>query len=217
MGTGSPVIWTVLVPVKVLALAKSRLSGFAATDREAMALAMAVDTVSAAAACPAVADVIVVTDDPAVRTEAEAAGANVVADHPRAGLNQALVAGARCAKSRWPGRGLAALTADLPALSAAQLGAALSAAAAVRQAFVTDAAGSGTTLYTARPGAPFRPLFGPRSRMRHRQAGVIELDLPGTEGLRRDVDTPADLCEAEQIGLGARTLLVLESLSSPLR
>jgi 2-phospho-L-lactate/phosphoenolpyruvate guanylyltransferase len=112
---------------------------------------------------------------------------------------------------------MAALTADLPALSAGQLDAALTAAAAVTQAFVADAAGSGTTLYTARPGAVFRPLFGPRSRARHRQAGAVELDLPGIEGLKRDVDTLADLREAEQIGLGARTLSARESISSPLR
>jgi 2-phospho-L-lactate guanylyltransferase len=216
MSTASPVIWTVVIPVKVLALAKSRLSGLADTDREAMALAMAGDTILAAVACPAVADVIVVSDDPAVRTEAEAAGASVIADHLRAGLNQALVAGARHAVSRWPGRGLAALTADLPALSAGQLDAALTAAAAVTQAFVADAGGSGTTLYTARPGAAFRPLFGPRSRRRHRQAGAVELDLPGIDGLKRDVDTLADLREAELVGLGSRTLSVRESVSSPL-
>jgi 2-phospho-L-lactate/phosphoenolpyruvate guanylyltransferase len=217
MGTVSPVIWTVVIPVKVLALAKSRLSGLTGTEREAMALAMAGDTVSAAVACPAVGDVVVISDDPAVRAEAEAAGATVIADYQRAGLNQALAAGARHAASSWPGRGMAALTADLPALSAGQLDAALTAAAAVTQAFVADAAGSGTTLYTARPGAVFRPLFGPRSRVRHRQAGAVELDLPGIEGLKRDVDTLADLREAEQIGLGARTLSVRESISSPLR
>jgi 2-phospho-L-lactate/phosphoenolpyruvate guanylyltransferase len=216
MGTVSPVIWTVVIPVKVLALAKSRLSGLTGTEREAMALAMAGDTVSAAVACPAVGDVVVISDDPAVRTEAEAAGARVIADYQRAGLNQALAAGARHAASSWPGRGMAALTADLPALSAGQLDAALTAAAAVTQAFVADAAGSGTTLYTARPGAVFRPLFGPRSRVRHRQAGAVELDLPGIEGLKRDVDTLADLREAEQIGLGARTLSIRESISSPL-
>jgi len=216
MGTVSPVIWTVVIPVKVLAQAKSRLSGLTGTEREAMALAMAGDTVSAAIACPAVGDVVVISDDPAVRTEAEAAGASVIADYQRAGLNQALAAGARHAASSWPGRGMAALTADLPALSAGQLDAALTAAAAVTHAFVADAAGSGTTLYTARPGAVFRPLFGPRSRTRHRQAGAVELDLCGIEGLKRDVDTLADLREAEQIGLGARTLSVRESISAPL-
>lgn len=217
MGTASPVNWTVVIPVKVLALAKSRLSGLTGRDREAMALAMAGDTVAAAVACPAVADVVVISDDPAVRSEAEAAGASVIADNPRAGLNRALAAGAAHAESAWPGRGMAALTADLPALSAGQLGAALTAAASVTHAFVPDAAGSGTTLYTARPGAAFRPQFGPRSRVRHRQAGAVEIDVPGIEGLRRDVDTLTDLLEAEQIGLGARTLSVRESISSLLR
>src|SRR5215470_359724 len=106
MGTVSPVVWTVVIPVKVLAQAKSRLSGLTGTEREAMALAMAGDTVSAAVACPAVGDVVVISDDPAVRTEAEAAGASVIADYQRAGLNQALAAGARHAASSWPGRGM---------------------------------------------------------------------------------------------------------------
>jgi len=208
-----PLTWSVVIPVKVLAQAKSRLSGLADAYREAMALAMAADTVSAAVACPAVADVIVVSDDPAVRAEAEAAGAEVIADRPAAGLNQALAAGAEHAAARWPGRGLAALTADLPALSSGELEAALTAASAVTEAFVADAAGSGTTLYTAKPGARFRPQFGPQSRMRHRQAGVTELDLPDIPGLKRDVDTLADLRKAEKIGLGVRTLSVRESIS----
>lgn len=216
MRTDTPLSWSVVIPVKVLAQAKSRLSGLADADRAAMALAMAADTVSAAVACPAVAAVIVVSDDPAVRTEAQAAGAEVIADLPGAGLNQALTAGAEHAAAGSSGRGLAALTADLPALSAAELQAALTAASAVNQAFVADAAGSGTTLYTAKPGAPFRPRFGPQSRMRHREAGAVELDLPGIPGLRRDVDTLADLREAEQLGLGARSLSVRESISSAL-
>jgi len=214
MGTEIPLIWSVLIPVKVLALAKSRLSGLADADREAIALAMAADTVAAAVACPPVADVIVVSDDPAIRMEAEAAGAEVIADLPGAGLNQALAAGAAHAAARWSGRGLAALTADLPALSAGELQAALTAAAALTQAFVADASGSGTTLYTATPGAPFRPLFGPHSRRRHRQAGVTELDLPRIPGLKRDVDTLADLRMAEALGLGARTLRLVRYVRS---
>jgi 2-phospho-L-lactate/phosphoenolpyruvate guanylyltransferase len=216
MGTDIPLIWSVVIPVKVLAQAKSRLSGLGDAGREAIALAMAADTVSAAVACPVVADVIVVTDDAAVRTAVEAAGAEVIADLPGAGLNHALAAGAEHAAARWSGRGLAALTADLPALSAGELQAALTAASAVNQAFVADAAGSGTTLYTAKPGAAFRPLFGPQSRMRHRLAGVLEVDLPNIPGLKRDVDTLADLRQAEQLGLGARTLSVRGSFSSAL-
>ncbi|MGN6794054.1 MAG: 2-phospho-L-lactate guanylyltransferase [Streptosporangiaceae bacterium] len=213
MGTDAPLTWSVVIPVKLLALAKSRLSGLADLDRRAMALAMAADTVTAAITCQTVGHVIVVSDDPDVRTETAAVGATVIADRPGAGLNEALTAGADHAAASWSGRGLAALTADLPALSAAELAVALAEASAVRQAFVADAAGSGTTLYTAVPGTPFLPRFGPRSRERHRKAGVVELEIPGIPGLRRDVDTLSDLCDAARIGLGARTLSVRESIN----
>jgi 2-phospho-L-lactate/phosphoenolpyruvate guanylyltransferase len=214
MGTDAPLTWSVVVPVKLLALAKSRLSGLADTDRRAMALAMAADTVTAAVACPPVGTVIVVSDDPDVRNVTEAAGATVIADLPGAGLNEALTAGAEHAAASWAGRGLAALTADLPALSPAELAVALTAAFGINQAFVADAAGSGTTLYTAMPGAPFLPRFGPRSRQRHRDAGAVELEIPGIPGLRRDVDTLSDLCDAARIGLGARTRALRESIKA---
>jgi len=212
MGSETRVAWSVVIPVKLLAQAKSRLGGLAAADRQAVALAMAADTVEAALACQAVADVVVVSDDTAIRTEAEALGAEVIGDVPKAGLNEALSAGADHAAAHWPGRGIAALTADLPALSSTELEAALTAASAVTQAFVADAAGSGTTLYTAMPGAAFVPRFGPQSRMRHRRAGAVELNLQGIPGLRCDVDTMADLQSAALIGLGSRTRSARESI-----
>jgi 2-phospho-L-lactate guanylyltransferase len=204
----------VVIPVKVLARAKSRLAategadGLGDADREALALAMAADTVAAATASASVGAVIVVSDDPRVRSDARSLGAEVIADRPARGLNQALIAGAEFAAALRPGAGRAALTADLPALSAAELATALDAAATRTQAFVADAAGSGTTLYAAGPGAAFRPRFGPRSRERHLRAGVIELDLPGIAGLRRDVDTLADLRSAAEIGLGRRSAAI---------
>ena len=82
MGTDIPLIWSVVIPVKVLARAKSRLAGLTAGEREAVALAMAADTVAAALACPLVGTVVVVTDDAAVRAEAGALGADVIADRP---------------------------------------------------------------------------------------------------------------------------------------
>ncbi|HEX9066366.1 MAG TPA: 2-phospho-L-lactate guanylyltransferase, partial [Streptosporangiaceae bacterium] len=160
----------------------------------------------------AVGAVIVVSDDQAVRAQAEALGAEVIPDVAGRGLNEALTAGAEHAVQRWPERGVAALTADLPALSASELTAALAEAGRHSQAFVPDAAGSGTTLYTAAPRAVFRPLFGPQSRTRHRLAGAAELNLPGIGGLRRDVDTLADLGAAERIGLGEKSLAVRETI-----
>jgi 2-phospho-L-lactate/phosphoenolpyruvate guanylyltransferase len=205
--------WSLVIPVKVLALAKSRLTGLAGPRRAELALAMAADTVAAAVACDVVDSVIVVTDDAAAAADLSGLGAVVVPDEPGDGLNPALAFGAARADERWPGRGRAGLAADLPALGPAELGRALAAAAGTPEAFVADAAGTGTTLYTAGPGAAFSPRFGPGSRAAHLSAGAAELLLPGLDGLRRDVDTVADLRDAARIGLGPRTAAAMGPLA----
>ena len=194
-------IWSVVMPVKVLARAKSRLAGLAGPRRGELALALACDTVTAVLACEEAARVIVITDDQVAAVTLGGLGALVVPDEPRDGLNAALRHGAAYA-ARWPDAGTAALSADLPALRPAELGRALRAAQAWPTAFVADAAGDGTTLYTAAPGAAFRPAFGLASRARHAAGGAVELGLDGIPGLRRDVDTPSDLRGAAALGLG---------------
>jgi 2-phospho-L-lactate guanylyltransferase len=201
--------WSLVIPVKVLAEAKSRLTGLAARRRSELALAMAADTVAAALAAPPVSTVIVVTDDKVVGAELGALGAVIIEDRPAAGLNPALVFGAGYSDTRWPGRGRAAMAGDLPALRPAELALVLGMAAAAGEAFVPDAAGTGTTLYAAGPGVPFRPAFGLGSRDRHLAAGAVELDLPELRGLRQDVDTPRDLQLAADLGLGPRTSAAL--------
>jgi 2-phospho-L-lactate/phosphoenolpyruvate guanylyltransferase len=197
--------WSVLLPVKVLARAKSRLADLAGPRRGELALALACDTVTAVLGCEAAARVVVITDDPVAAAALRELGALVIPDEPRDGLNAALRHGAAFAAARWPGCGTAALSADLPALRPAELARALNAAAAWPTAFVADAAGDGTTLYTAAPGAAFRPAFGPASRARHAAGGAAELEPGDIPGLRRDVDTPADLRGAAALGLGPRT------------
>ena len=197
--------WSVLLPVKVLAQAKSRLAGLAGPRRGELALALACDTVMAVLGCDEAARVIVITDDQVAGAALAALGALVVPDEPRDGLNAALRHGAAHAAALWPGSGTAALSADLPALRPEQIGRALRAAAAWPTAFVADAAGDGTTLYTAVPGAAFRPAFGLASRARHAAGGAAELGLDGIPGLRRDVDTPSDLRGATVLGLGSHS------------
>jgi 2-phospho-L-lactate/phosphoenolpyruvate guanylyltransferase len=199
------ITWSVLMPVKVLDRAKSRLAELAGPRRGELALALARDTVRAVLQTAQVARTVVITDDPVAAAALRTLGALVVADEPRDGLNAALRHGAALAAARWPGSGTAALSADLPALRPAELGQALAAAAAWPTAFVADAPGDGTTLYTAVPGAAFRPAFGLASRARHAADGAAELRLPGIPGLRRDVDTPADLRGAAALGLGPYT------------
>jgi 2-phospho-L-lactate/phosphoenolpyruvate guanylyltransferase len=201
----SPYTWSVVIPVKVLTQAKSRLGQLGAQRRAELALAMAADTVIAVRACEQVSHMIVVTDDQVAADVLVAHGATVIADEPNDGLNAALVHGAAHARVISPGAGIAALFADLPAVRPDEISRALSAAAAWPTAFVADAAGDGTTLYTARPSSAFRPSFGPASRARHAAGGAVELDLPGIPGLRQDVDTPEDLTAATVIGLGRNT------------
>jgi 2-phospho-L-lactate guanylyltransferase len=220
--------WTVLLPVKVLARAKSRLAVLAGDRRHELALALASDTVSAVVACPEVARVIVVTSDPVAGPRLAALGAHIVGeatgdplevsrdnqDGSQHALNAALLRGAAVAARRWPGTGLAALTADLPALRPAELATALRAAGhgVPGAVFVPDAAGVGTTLYAVPPGAEFRPMFGGASRARHAAAGAVELALDGIAGLRQDVDTPDDLRTAVALGVGPRTAEVAAAL-----
>ncbi len=199
------ITWSVLMPVKVLAQAKSRLAALAGPRRGELALALAKDTVSAALKCEAAARVIVITDDEAAAGALGHLGALVIPDEPRDGLNAALRHGAAYAAAQWPADGTAALSADLPALRSGELTRALHAAAAWPNAFVADAAGDGTTLYTAAPGVAFQPAFGAASRARHAAGGAAELGVTGIPGLRRDVDTPADLGGAAALGLGPRT------------
>jgi 2-phospho-L-lactate/phosphoenolpyruvate guanylyltransferase len=200
-----PFTWSVVIPVKVLNQAKSRLGQLGAQRRAELALAMAADTVIAVGACEQVTHMIVVTDDEVAADALAALGATVIADQPAGGLNAALVHGAAHVRAVSPENGIAALFADLPAVRPEEIGRALTAAAAWPTAFVADTAGDGTTMYTARPGSAFRPAFGAASRARHAAGGAAELDLTAIPGLRQDVDTPEDLTAATAIGLGRNT------------
>ena len=195
--------WSIVVPAKRLAVAKTRLrpltgapGGPAHSD---LVLALLADTVAAAVACPSVAEVVVVTDDPAAADAVRPLGARTLADEPDRGLNPALEHGARSAGHP----AVAALSSDLPALRPAELAAALRAAAAAPRCFVPDAPGTGTTLLTA-AGTALLPRFGAGSAQAHRDGGAVALtgDWPG---LVQDVDTADDLRAAFVLGVGPRT------------
>lgn len=184
-----------MLPVKTVPTAKTRLLSASASPAAHRRLVEAVraDTLSAARAAEGVARVLVVTDRE---------GMPDALVQVRPGLNSALVEAAAHAAERWPDDGVAALLGDLPALRMNELAAALAAAAAHPRSFVPDADGTGTTLLAARPGVHLRPAFGPGSAARHGGAAVA---LDAGPGLRRDVDTEADLLAAAELGLGPAT------------
>ncbi|MFF5974654.1 2-phospho-L-lactate guanylyltransferase [Streptomyces sp. NPDC012769] len=198
--------WSLVVPLKPLARAKSRLGpAVGGLLRGRLALAFAEDTVAAALASAGVRDVVVVTDDPAAGAALSALGARIVPDVPGAGLNAALAHGARAVRAVRPSARVAALNADLPALRPAELARVLTVAGQFGRAFLADAAEIGTTFLSAAPGVELEPAFGGASRRRHLSSGAVEIRLAGVDSVRRDVDTGADLAAAVALGVGPRT------------
>lgn len=200
-----------VVPIKPLTLAKSRLAGGidpqGAIRHADMVLAMAMDTVAAAVAAPGVARVLVVATDPAEVVALRELGAEIIADDAATGLNAALRHGAGVLRAADRHAVVGALQADLPALRTADLSAAVADAAGTR-AFCADRHGTGTTLLLSAAGGELDPRFGAFSAGAHAASGATALADELTT-LRADVDTPGDLRNVHAIGLGRHTRAVL--------
>ena len=228
--SAAPVTWTVVIPVKAPAVAKSRLSPAVPPDaRAALARAFALDTIAAALAARSVERVIVVGDDPSLAGGAEflaepAEGPRGLLPAIRYALRSlSLSKGADASggslrqaqgTQQAQGTGVAVLLGDLPALHPDELDAALEAASRHPLAFVRDADGTGTTLATATAGVPFEPRFGPDSAALHAAAGFVELEASG--GLIRDVDTVEALQAVLHGGVGEQTAEVVAHLADAL-
>lgn len=198
-----------VVPVKALGEAKSRLLGAADGGigniyaHKALVLAMVIDTVTAALRANAVSTVLVVTPDPVVAGEVEKIGALALRDEPAGGMNAALNHGVRALRRHGLGRTVGALLGDLPALRQDELSAFIVAADG-RRAFCPDRKGTGTTLLLSAVGDELRPSFGIGSAKAHRlsNASALQGYWPS---LSADVDTLSDLCSVRELQLGART------------
>lgn len=202
----------VIVPVKPPSRAKSRLASLGDDARQALVTAFALDTVAAALGSSVVGAVLVVTDDHVLARRARSVGAAVVPDGVADDLNASLVQAAAEARRRWPDLAPAAICADLPALRSVDLTRALEEAAGRVLSFVPDADGAGTTLLAAVAVEDFEPRFGTGSREAHVAAGAHEIDALDVPTLRRDVDTPADLEKAVEMGVGEHTARVVDGL-----
>jgi 2-phospho-L-lactate guanylyltransferase len=204
--TGAPAGVGLVIAVKRLAAAKTRLAGvFSAATREAVVLAMMVDTIKAALAVPALQTVTVVTPDQVAGETALELGAQVLSDPTPDGhrdpLNNAIRAAEDVIRDSTPN--IVALQGDLPALQPQELAEAIAAARGYPRSFVGDRHGTGTSALFAF-GVALAPEFGPDSARRHQHSGAIELTGPWP-GLRCDIDTPDDLMVARRLGVGPAT------------
>jgi 2-phospho-L-lactate/phosphoenolpyruvate guanylyltransferase len=206
MGGSSEADIALVIAVKRLAAAKTRLAPvFSAATREAVVLAMLVDTVTAASAVTAVQSITVVTPDDVAADAARQLGARVLADPTPDGhrnpLNNAISAAEDAVRDETPN--IVVLQGDLPALQPQELAEAIAAARIYRRSFVGDRHGTGTSALIAL-GVALDPRLGPDSAQRHRNSGAIEL-TGAWPGLRCDIDTPDDLLVARRLGVGVAT------------
>jgi 2-phospho-L-lactate guanylyltransferase len=205
--TAAPADVGLVIAVKRLTAAKTRLAPvFSAATREAVVLAMMVDTIRAALAVPALLSVTVVTPDQVAADTARQLGAQALADptpdgHPNP-LNNAITAAEAVVRESTPN--VVALQGDLPALQPQELAEAIATARSYPRSFVGDRHGTGTSALFAF-NVPLEPQFGPDSARRHQHSGAIEL-TGAWPGLRCDIDTPDDLMVARRLGVGAATV-----------
>ncbi|TXI52189.1 2-phospho-L-lactate guanylyltransferase [Mycolicibacter arupensis] len=204
-----------IIAVKRLSVAKTRLApAFPAPLREAVVLAMLVDTITSALAARGLEHITVVTPDEAAAAAAAELGAEVLEDPTPDGhsdpLNNALAAAESSVSESVPN--IVVLQGDLPALQTYELDEAIAAARTHQRSFVADRHGMGTAALFAF-GTALEPRFGRESSKRHRQSGALEL-TGAWPGLRCDIDTPEDLAVARRLGVGAATARALARAKS---
>lgn len=205
--------WTAVVPVKPWALAKSRLH-LVESHRDAVARAFAQDTLRVLAEAPSVARVVVVTVQKEMWSIAREWGARAVADRPlltNDPLNAAVTTGRGWALSRHAASPIVVVPADLAAMTVEALETALVALAERESGFVADLAGTGTTLLAARTPAVLCSAYGRGSAAHHRALGLREA-IGLDPRVRLDVDSRADLAEAQHLGLGPCATAVMEQI-----
>jgi 2-phospho-L-lactate guanylyltransferase len=201
-----------VIAMKSPRIGKSRLRG-ALDDsadqkkHEIVVVALAQDTLTAAARVPAVRRILIVASDPRELAILNELGVEIVSEPAHAGLNGALRHGENLLRRDDPHSIIGALQPDLPALRSEDLAAVLDIAAEQRT-FVADYEGTGTTLLLSASGAALDPRFGQGSASAHASSGANAVTL-SVISLRADVDTTADLAKAKTLGLGKFTATAL--------
>jgi 2-phospho-L-lactate/phosphoenolpyruvate guanylyltransferase len=153
--------------------------------------------------------VVVVTADDDVRVDVE--GVEVVPDQGQT-LDDAVSQG--CAHVlAGGGSRVVVVPSDLPCLTVAALADVVALSEGHADAFCPDAEGDGTSIIVSRDSAGLVTSYGPGSAAAHVAAGLVPL-LEAPPRARRDVDTLAQLREAESLGVGRRTAAVIAGVSA---
>ena len=178
----------VLIPVKALHLAKTRLA-LPDAQRHQVARALVEHTLRTVGDVLGAGNVLVSTPDPEVRELADRFGAGSIGD-PHGELNRAIRHGLASIPLEAP---VLVLVSDLPRLDPSGLVLLLSAVEDFGEpCFVPDLRGTGTTAVHLPPGWRLPTLFGAGSAARFRAAGWTPVRNAPVQ-VRIDLDTLADL------------------------
>ena len=186
-----------ILPVKRFAAAKARLGDdLSSGTRRALAESMVTDVLMALRRTKLIAEVLIVTSDPAAEAIGHGYGATVLADDAEAGQSAATLIGIEHALEQGATRVLL-VPGDCPALDPAELAALLDRPQLGRSVtIVPDRHGSGTNALVLVPPDVIEPAFGEDSRSRHEQAAAaagVPCHVEEVPTLLIDVDTGDDL------------------------
>lgn len=204
----SPERCAAVVPIRSWTAGKSRL-GLDDVQRASLARAFALDVIDVLRESPEIDLVVVVTSDDDVRADVDEV--EVVPDRGR-GLNDAVAQGCAHVVARG-GLRVVVVPSDLPCLTVPALAEVLSLSEGQTHAYCPDAEGAGSSLVVSSDPASLRTSYGPGSAAAHRAAGLVPLVEAPPEA-RRDVDTLAQLREAESLGVGRRTAHAIAELNA---
>jgi 2-phospho-L-lactate/phosphoenolpyruvate guanylyltransferase len=210
-------VWAV-VPVKELDQAKERLAAqLSQALRRALMLAMLEDVLTALAATPGLAGIVVVTVDPAASRLAMSFGAHVVEMGARDGHTGAVAAAARLLAAEGS-PGMLTVPGDIPLVTAAEITQLLAAhrpAPAFTIVPSRDEHGSNAIICSPPEAVPLR--FGENSffpHLRAAEACSIRPTVVRLPGIALDIDTPEDLAAfaLQPTPTHARALLLANGL-----
>jgi len=186
-----------ILPVKRFGAAKVRLGDeLSGGTRRALAEAMVTDVLMALRRTAAVAEVLLVTSEPAAEAIGRGYGAHVLFDDHDAGQSPATLIGVAHALEEGAARVLL-VPGDTPAIDPAEVETLLERPLTGRSVvIVPDRHGSGTNALLLTPPDVIEPAFGPDSRAKHEAAAAtagVPCTVEQVETLALDVDTADDL------------------------
>ena len=228
--TSPPQGWTVLIPMKPPAHAKSRLrqsvgEKLATADTTTLATAFLQDVVAASLSAVGVDRVLVISPDSTVERIAVDMGADFLAEatpfdrtsgetHGGSGLNHALsqaIDEIRADRAIVP---ILIVTGDVAALRSESLSTVIEIAQRDDAAcFVADQGGEGTTILALPQGTSIGLRFGIGSAAAHRAAGAVDISDDVEPDARIDIDTSHDLAVALAYGVGTHTAEAVATLA----